>query len=90
MGKQNCWEMRDCGREPGGAFSRELGVCPAAAEQVSEGRNSGTGHGRSCWRIVGTYCGGQLQASLGAKMRQCPSCSVLKRVKEEEGERFQV
>ena len=28
----NCWEVKKCGREPGGKSVATLGVCPAASE----------------------------------------------------------
>jgi hypothetical protein len=28
--KLNCWEVKKCGREPGGVKVKELGVCPAS------------------------------------------------------------
>jgi hypothetical protein len=31
MSKLNCWELKKCGREAGGAKSNEMGICPAAA-----------------------------------------------------------
>lgn len=35
--RQNCWEFKKCGREPGGAKASELGVCPAATDASSDG-----------------------------------------------------
>ncbi len=30
--KTNCWEVKNCGRQPGGAKVGELGACPAAMD----------------------------------------------------------
>ena len=30
--KQNCWEIKKCGREPGGTHEQAMGVCPASVE----------------------------------------------------------
>ena len=35
--KLNCWQVKKCGREPGGAKVAEFGVCPAAAETALNG-----------------------------------------------------
>ena len=58
MAKQNCWEFKSCGRQPGGAKTAELGLCPAATEPRLNGVNSGRNGGRSCWAMTGTLCGG--------------------------------
>ena len=28
MKKRNCWEVKQCGREPGGTHEKDLGICP--------------------------------------------------------------
>jgi hypothetical protein len=33
--KQNCWEYMKCGREPGGEKVAELGICRAAADELT-------------------------------------------------------
>ena len=52
MSKQNCWEFKKCGREPGGVKTAELGVCPAATTEKANGLNSGRNGGRACWAIA--------------------------------------
>jgi hypothetical protein len=47
MGKNNCWEIKKCGRNPGGIKVAELGLCPAAVEEKTNGINGG--------KIQGTY-----------------------------------
>ncbi|MDP2839876.1 MAG: HD domain-containing phosphohydrolase, partial [Syntrophales bacterium] len=61
--RQNCWEFMKCGREVGGAKAQELGVCPAYPD-----------HGKHCARIVGTLCGGEVQASFARKFGNCWKC----------------
>lgn len=61
--KLNCWQVKKCGREPGGAKTAELGICPAAAEVALSGTNGGKNGGRACWAIAGTLCGGKVQGS---------------------------
>jgi hypothetical protein len=82
--KQNCWEFKKCGREPGGAKSKELGVCPAAVETRVNGANSGKNGGRGCWAITGTLCGGKVQGSFAAKLGNCLQCEFYGLVLKEE------
>lgn len=85
MKRLNCWEIKNCGREPGGSKVAELGVCPAATDTSSDGLNGGKNGGRTCWAVAGTFCGGKIQGSFAQKEFTCMRCEVFKRVKEEEG-----
>ena len=85
MSKQNCWEVKRCGREPRGIKAAELGVCPAASEAGVSGLNGGENGGRVCWMIAGTLCGGQVQGSFAAKLANCQECEFYKQVRNEEG-----
>ena len=86
--KKNCWELKDCGREPGGRNSAEFGVCPAASNTMSDGINGGINGGRLCWAVAGTVCNGIIQGSFAQKQGSCLCCTVFKQVKEEEGQKF--
>jgi len=86
--KVNCWEFKECGREPGGANVSEFGLCPAAAEARVDGMNRGTNGGRVCWGIAGTFCGGEVQGSFAAKLETCMACDFYRLVREEEGAGF--
>ncbi len=88
MGKPNCWELKKCGREQGGAKSAEMGVCPAAVDASLSGKNGGTNGGRICWAIAGTFCGGKVQGDFAQKSASCIMCEVLKQIKAEEGPSF--
>ncbi len=89
--KQDCWEFKNCGREPEGAKVAELGVCPAAIDISSDGLNGGKNAGRVCWAVAGTFCGGKVQGSFAQKQLSCMTCDFFKKVKEEEGlERFKL
>jgi hypothetical protein len=59
----HCWEFKNCGRQPGGAKAKELGVCSVYPN-----------HGRHCARITGTLCGGKVQGTFGAKVANCMQC----------------
>lgn len=85
MAKQNCWEFKKCGREPGGAKADQLGVCPASTEKRTDGINGGTNGGRACWAITGTLCGGQTQGTFAAKVGNCLKCEFYQAVGAEEG-----
>jgi len=85
MSKQNCWEIKKCGREAGGAKSAEMGVCPAASGIATNGVNSGKNGGRICWAVAGTFCGGKVQGDFAQKSVSCMSCEVFKTIKKEEG-----
>ncbi len=85
---KNCWEILNCGREPGGARAAELGVCPAATERRVDRINSGRNGGRCCWVVTGTLCGGRAQGAFLQKMRSCTHCPFFRRVRREEGANY--
>ena len=85
MAKKNCWEVKKCGREPGGAKVKELGVCPAAIEGRVNGVNCGKNAGRCCWAVAGTFCDDKVSGSFASKMTSCVNCDFFKKVVEEEG-----
>ncbi len=72
----NCWEIMECGREPGGSKASVLGICPAAEMTSYNGSNHGRNGGRICWAIVGTLCGGTMQGSFAGKRQRCSRCEV--------------
>jgi len=85
--KANCWEVKQCGRQPGGAKVAELGVCPAPLSSlvaVNRGRNGG----RICWAIAGTLCGGKVQGSFAQKLVNCAKCEFYLTVRADEGAAF--
>ncbi|MBI5361279.1 MAG: hypothetical protein HZA48_11940 [Planctomycetes bacterium] len=88
MAKQNCWEFKKCGREPGGAKVSELGVCPATTDASADGLNGGKNGGRICWAIAGTLCGGKVQGTFPQKHISCLICDFFKKTKEDEGAAF--
>ena len=65
----NCWEVKKCGREPGGAKVSERGVCPAFPD-----------HGRDCWMAAGTFCGGEVQGTFAEKLGNCQGCDFYRKV----------
>jgi hypothetical protein len=87
--KANCWEVKKCGREPGGARMAELGACPAPRANFS-GWNHGTGGGRICWAVAGTLCGGKIQGTFAQKAVNCMACEFYQAVRREEGSAFKL
>jgi hypothetical protein len=85
VAKTNCWEFKQCGREPGGGKTGELGVCAAASETRTDGINGGSNGGRACWALAGTLCGGVVQGTFAAKVANCLKCDFYKLVQSEEG-----
>ncbi|MCW5202694.1 hypothetical protein VU12_07115 [Desulfobulbus sp. US4] len=49
--KLNCWEFKECGREPNGKNVSEHGVCPVAVESRLDGVHGGRNGGRCCWLV---------------------------------------
>ncbi len=87
--KLNCWEMKKCGREPGGLHEKEFGSCPAATYTALDGLHGGKNAGRACWVVSGSLCGGRIQGHEEQKRAACWECDFLKLVKKDEGpERF--
>ncbi len=67
MPLKNCWEVKNCGREQGGARVDELGVCRAYPNR-----------GHSCWSVTGTLCGGEVQGTFAQKEMDCLQCETYK------------
>ena len=64
---KDCWEVKNCGRIPGGEKASDLGVCPAYPD-----------HGKKCWAVAGTLCGGKVQGSVASKLGSCFQCDFYK------------
>ncbi|GHV41665.1 hypothetical protein AGMMS49546_18060 [Spirochaetia bacterium] len=86
--KLNCWEVKKCGREPGGSKISELGVCPATTEPNFDGLFGGKNSGRACWVVAGTFCKGVVNGTFANKFKNCSVCDFYTRVMEEEGGLF--
>ncbi|MGZ3437898.1 MAG: two-CW domain-containing protein, partial [Polyangia bacterium] len=86
--RMNCWEFKQCGREPGGARTGELGVCPASVCAECDGINGGRQGGRVCWAIAGTLCGGQVRGTFAQKRLACTQCDFLQQVEQDMGFSF--
>ena len=89
MKKRNCWEFKNCGREPGGFNTKRLGVCLATTCRAITRVNSGECGGRSCWALAGTLCKGNIQGTYAKKIKDCLKCDFYEMVKTEEGVDYQ-
>ena len=85
----NCWEFKDCGRQPGGDKVHELGPCRAATEADMHGINGGINGGRACWSLEGTLGDGKHQASYTQKLMKCLQCDFFALVRNEENSSYQ-
>lgn len=81
----NCWDFSGCGRQPGGAKVKELGVCPASVDQTAHGFLGGMNAGRGCAYVVGTFCGGKVQGDHEQKREHCDKCEFYQKLREEHG-----
>jgi len=83
--KINCWQVKGCGREPGGCNTIQFGVCPATICHKLDGIHGGIKAGRSCWVAAGTLCDGKIQGTYASKMTSCKKCDFYQKVMFEEG-----
>ena len=90
MSKLNCWEFKDCGRQPGGKHVSDFGVCPVPREVRLDGTHHGISAGRSCWVVTATLCKGEVQGTFGKKFENCVKCDFYQTVKKEESPEFQL
>jgi len=86
---RNCWEVLECGREPGGGKANDRGICPVAEDRRLWGKNRGLYAGRCCWNVLGTMCAEGFQETFEDKIRVCGTCGFYEQVKHEERARFQ-
>lgn len=85
LNSRNCWEVKNCGRQPGGDQVVTLGECPAVSAFACHRVNNGINGGRACWAVAGTLCGGKVQGSFTDKVRGCANCDFFHQVSQEEG-----
>ena len=90
VNKPNCWEVKMCGKEPGGANIDQLGVCPVTTEQRLDGTHGGENAGRSCWVVASSMCDGKIQETYTEKYKDCMKCGFYMRVKSEENAKFKM
>ncbi|MBF0319911.1 MAG: hypothetical protein HQL01_08950 [Nitrospirae bacterium] len=70
--KLNCWEFKQCGRQPGGVNAEALGICPVTIATSYDGLHDGKNAGRSCWAVPFATTDGKM--SFASKIRKCTKC----------------
>ncbi len=90
MAKKNCWEVRCCGRQPGGINVKKYGLCPASTLTAVNGINGGINGGRACWALTGTMSGPaeKVQGIFARTITSCYSCKFYEQVMCEEQDSF--
>ncbi len=81
----NCWEYLHCNFGPASKHP-----CPVAAHNTSNGVNRGINAGRICWTIPKTPCFIDPMNKYADKKDFCSTCDFFRRVREEEGSKFQM
>lgn len=82
---KNCWEVMNCGREPGGINEKTLGPCKVPLFEKADGLNNGVNGGRVCWAVAGTQCGGNVEGTFAKIQNSCLCCGFYQIVTTEEG-----
>ena len=86
MAGQNCWDFNKCGREPEGEKTGELGICPAAVFDGSDGFCGGKNGGRACMYIAGTFCLETISKTHAETWwKDCGNCDFFKILMQEHG-----
>lgn len=86
--RPNCWEVRKCGREPGGRLAVQQGVCPAASFAPADGYLGGRNGGRACCFVAGTFCDEVVQGTYRDKSKNCWDCDFYRLLRREHGAAF--
>lgn len=88
MRKKNCWEIKLCGRQPGGINEKDVGICSVALESKFNAINSGVNGGRYCWNVADTLCEYHHFGTFSSNNMICDNCEVQNLIKAEEGSSF--
>ena len=78
----NCWEIKDCGREPNGKNVSLYGICPVSVEVNLDGIHNGKNGGRCCWVVTQDINNDNVIISCYEKALVCRSCNFYNSVKE--------
>jgi hypothetical protein len=92
MRKKNCWEVKKCGRQPGGNQVHKQGICPASTIIAVTGINNGISGGRACWALTGTMSGPaeKVQGTFARILEtSCYDCNFYEQVMIEEQDDFE-
>jgi hypothetical protein len=85
MHKLNCWQFKNCGKEPGGQNVKKSGICPIALESSANGLNGGVNGGRICWVIADILKQCVVRCDKLHRKHECFACDFRYKVVIEEG-----
>ena len=88
MRKINCWEFKQCGRQPGGHNEKEFGTCATALKMKFNKINRGVNGGRFCWHVTDSFCEFDTHGSFAKDSNTCKNCEFRKLVEQEEDSNF--
>ncbi|MCI5118739.1 MAG: hypothetical protein D3913_12480 [Candidatus Electrothrix sp. LOE1_4_5] len=75
----NCWELKKCGREPGGKNIEKYGLCFVSVS--INGRNGG----QFCWSLRESACESIMQECQVNELKECRQCTFYISIQESEG-----
>ncbi|MBV6342016.1 hypothetical protein HWQ67_10500 [Candidatus Magnetobacterium casensis] len=84
--KQNCWEYKLCGRQPGGKNADKFGICPVTTAEAFDGLHGGTNAGRACWAVAVPLADSDTKGGIANKIKHCTTCSFHQLVINQETE----
>ncbi|XCN75156.1 MAG: two-CW domain-containing protein [Candidatus Electrothrix aestuarii] len=82
--RMNCWEFKQCGREPGGSNIEKYGSCSVPVSVEHNGINNGKNGGRSCWILREAACEKIMRACRVDEIKECRQCRFHIHVKKSE------
>ncbi|MCI5209658.1 MAG: hypothetical protein D3910_12890 [Candidatus Electrothrix sp. ATG2] len=85
----NCWEFKECGREPGGKNISVFGVCPVSVSFGFDSVNNGKNGGRACWIIRESACEQIMRKCCVQEMRECRECDFFVSLKKSRVKRYE-
>ncbi|MFO8051231.1 MAG: hypothetical protein R6V01_05970 [Thermoplasmatota archaeon] len=77
MMNRNCWDIKDCGRGPGGRLTGELGECPVVNYALSKKKGV-----CSCWKVRIKDEKGRPVPNWARPEKNCLDCNVMEEVRE--------
>uniref|UniRef100_UPI0040572A38 two-CW domain-containing protein n=1 Tax=Candidatus Electronema sp. TaxID=2698783 RepID=UPI0040572A38 len=86
--KLNCWEFKECGREPGGRNAALFGICPAVIVHQADGIHDGKNGGRCCWFMTASLATEKQEEHYVKKSGNCRSCDFYNLVRKQEHTSF--
>ncbi|MEO5362836.1 MAG: hypothetical protein H7838_04345 [Magnetococcus sp. DMHC-8] len=80
--KTNCWEEKQCGREPGGRAADKRGPCPVPLYTLADGFLGGENGGRACVFVVGRLNEHERKWACSQSSDTCEKCDFYRKLKK--------